>query len=451
MIRMAAENRFTRRELLAGAAAAARPLLTAAGRQPNIVFLLSDDHHFQGLAAAGNPHIQTPNLDRLAKRGVLFTNGLASTSQCCPSRGILLSGLETYQSGLLSNGQKRFREGLGTPVMEQLRRGGYDTALIGKWHIEPRPQICGFARAPLWFPGGGSPYQDPRLRRGLEGRDEAVPGHITDLLTDAAIDYMRSAQQPFFLWLAYNAPHTPWYAAPRYRQPYEERPLSQLEPPAHPPGGSKFDWVTYYAVITHLDEAIGRLLGELEKAKLWDNTVIFFLGDNGYMAGTRNWSGKVLPWEESIRVPCLAAGGPVKSGIRSDAPVSSIDLPATWLDLAGVKPAYKLAGRSLRNVLSAGKSDFQASFTVWDDGRVEALAVRRVVEPYRLVRTRRYKLIVWESGKQALFDWQADPGEQKNLIDDPAQARVARDLRQRLEVRMKETSDRARAWLASGG
>lgn len=442
-----ANEQLTRRELLVGTAfsAAAGALATPAPR-PNIVFLFSDDHHFQCLGAAGNPHIHTPNLDRLAARGVNFTNGIISTSQCAPSRGIMLSGLETYQSGLLSNGQRSFREGIGPTVVDQLRRGGYDTVLVGKWHIEPQPEECGFARAPLWFPGGSMKYQDPRLRQGLEGEDKVVPGHITDLLTDAASEYIESAQQPFLLWLAYNAPHTPWYADERYRKHYEGKNPREIAPPRHPPGGKDFDWITYYSVITHLDEAVGRLIAQLEKSDLWKNTIVFFVGDNGYMCGTKGWNGKVLAWEESIRVPYLAAGGPVKGGRSIDAPAASIDLPATWLDLAGIEPSYRLSGRSLKKVLSGGKGDSEAAFSVWDDGRITALVVRRQVEPYRVVRARRNKYIVWESGREELYDWQADPAEEHNLMNDSRYAQVARKLKGVLVARMKETDDHARSW-----
>src|SRR5918996_834745 len=113
---------ITRRQFVA---AASTPLMAGPVRRPNFIFITSDDHHFQCLGAAGNPHIRTPNLDSLASRGVFFSNGQISTAQCAPSRGILLSGLETFQSGLLSNGQTRFREGIGPTVIEQLRRDGY--------------------------------------------------------------------------------------------------------------------------------------------------------------------------------------------------------------------------------------------------------------------------------------------------------------------------------------
>jgi arylsulfatase A-like enzyme len=438
-------GRYTRREWMAATAA---PFAAARRQGLNVLFILSDDHHYQCLGAAGNPHIHTPNLDRLSARGVNFSNAQISTSQCAPSRGVLLSGLETYQNGLISNGQIRFRAGLGPTVVEQLRRTGYDTVLVGKWHIENRPEECGFARAPLWLPSGGSVYRDPKLCHGLRARPATTPGHITDLFTGAALDVLRTARtQPFFLWLAYNAPHTPWYAEPRYTDLYAGKDAASLAPPGHPKGGRKFDWNSYYAVITHMDEAVGRLIGELESRKLWDKTAVFFLGDNGFTCGSRNWIGKVYPWEESVRVPCLAAGAGVARGRVNDAPVASIDLARTWLDLARVAPESPLAGRSLAKALHSGHGGPEYGFSVWDDGRVGALSVKQAVEPYRLVRTRTHKLIVWQSGRQALYDIRADLGEERNLRETPASELIASRLRSALALRMKETGDKAIEWL----
>jgi arylsulfatase A-like enzyme len=430
-------------------AAAAAPLFAAPRRRPNFVIITSDDHHYQCFGAAGNPHIRTPNLDRLASRGAFFSNAQISTAQCAPSRGVLMSGLETVQSGLLSNGQLSYRDGIGPTVIEQLRRDGYDTALVGKWHIANQPRECGFARAPLWLRAGSSRYQDPPLCRGLDGKPEMTPGHVTDLFSEAGIDVIRGAKQPFVLWLAYTAPHSPLFAAPKYRQFYEGKDVSAVAPPAHPAAAKPFDWITYCAVITHLDEAIGRVVEELDRTGQWENTYVFFLGDNGFMCGTRGLNGKVVPWEESVRVPFCAAGADVKRGAKSDAPVASIDLPATWMELAGLKPAYRLAGRSLTGLLKTGKGGPDAGFTVWADGRPEALTVNQAVEPYRLVRTRTHKLIVWESRRQALYDIRTDPAEEHDLAARPEFAGTLKKLRGLLKQRTEDTHDPAASWFRS--
>ncbi|MBL8241620.1 MAG: sulfatase-like hydrolase/transferase, partial [Bryobacterales bacterium] len=371
---------LSRRQFLAAAALQSSP-------RPNIVFLCSDDHHYQCLGANGNPYIATPNLDKLAARGVNFTQGIISTPQCAPSRGILLSGLETYQSGLLSNGAIRFKPGLGPTIVEQLRRGGYATHLVGKWHIDDLPAACGFSHAPLWLRGGGSKYIDPALRRGLDGKDEPTPGHITELFSDAAINVIRAAAGPYLLWLTYNAPHSPWSA------PDQFRPKNPQPPPGHPKDAKSFDWSTYYAVISHLDAHIGRVLAAIEAKGQWNNTLIVFLGDNGFLCGTKGLNGKVHPWEESIRVPYIVSGGPVKARGANAAPVASVNLPATFLDYAGVTPAYPLAGTSLKPLLSNQPASHEHAFASWVDPRPEALAIKQAVEPYRLVRTRTYKFI----------------------------------------------------------
>lgn len=436
---------ITRRSLLG--APLAGPLAAA---RPNIVFVFSDDHHFQGLGAAGNPHIHTPNLDSLARSGVHFTNGIVSTPQCAPSRGIMLTGLETYQSGLISNGQINFQQEVRPTVVGQLRNAGYETIHIGKWHIGPGPGEVGFGKSPLWLRGGGSPYRDPKLRRGQDGRDAVTPGHITDLLTDAAISAAAAARAPYFLWLAYNAPHTPWWAEDKYRAPYRGIPNERLAPPLSPGGGKPFDWATYCAVITHLDEAVGRLVAALKARGQWDNTVLFFMGDNGYVPGTRGWVGKVRSWEESVRIPYFVCGGAVKARARVEDPVASIDAARTWLDLAGVTPARPLAGRSLRSYLERGKGNVDAAYAVWDDPRAEALAVRVAIEPYRLIRTRRHKLVVFASGRQSLYDCVADPGEQTDLIADARLTGVKRTLTGKLRARMQATGDHAIGWLGRG-
>jgi arylsulfatase A-like enzyme len=187
----------------------------------------------------------------------------------------------------------------------------------------------------------------------------------------------------------------------------------------------------------------------IDERKLWDDTYVFFLGDSGFMCGTKGLGGKVVPWEESVRVPFLASGGGITRGAKSDAPVSSIDLPATWMELAGVKPAYKLAGRSLTRLLKSGKGGPEAGFSVWADGRPEALTVHQAVEPYRLVRTRTHKLIVWESRREALYDIRSDPTEERDLAAQAESALILKKLRALLKTRMQETNDPAVAWISS--
>jgi arylsulfatase A-like enzyme len=196
-----------------------------------------------------------------------------------------------------------------------------------------------------------------------------------------------------------------------------------------------------------MDAGIGRVVDAVDKSDQWSNTLILFAGDNGYLCGSKGLQGKVFPWEESIRVPMLASGGLVRKAAKSDAPVASIDISATMLDVAGIRPTHRLSGTSLRPAWSGGKFGRDASFSSWNDGRPEALVAGFPVEPYRAVRTPAWKYIVWESKKEALFDLKADPFEEKNLAAEPAHAGALRAMKERLRSRMKETSDHAAAWL----
>lgn len=432
--------RLTRRDLLAGAALA-QPL--AAAPRPNILFVLSDDHNWESLGVAGNPHIRTPRLDALARRGVYFRNATISTPQCAPSRGILMSGRESYQTGVRSNGTLRFPQGPGTTVVSQLRDAGYDTALIGKWHLQDSPSACGFASQPLWGVVQGTRYNLP-LSKG-SGAPEPRPGHVTENLTSAAIEYVQAAKQPFFLWLSYTAPHAPYELPNAYKEMYAARDQRSLATAHHPKDAGDFDWRTYYGAISHLDANVGRLLDALDGSPHARNTVIFFLGDNGYTCGSRGWTGKVYPWEESVRVPLIAAGPGVKRGVVTDCLAASVDLPATWMALAGLQPKQPVAGRDLSAVLARGRGGPEEAFASWDDPRPAALAVNIAVEPYREVRIARYKLIVWQSKKQGLFDYEADPGETADLSTRLPE--IARRLRERLRARMQATADPAIAWL----
>ncbi|MBL8176673.1 MAG: sulfatase-like hydrolase/transferase [Bryobacterales bacterium] len=456
---------ITRRALLASLTAP----LAAQTRKPNIVLIVSDDHHWQCLSAAGNPNISTPNLDRLAQRGVLFQNAIISSSQCAPSRGILLSGLECYQNGLDSNGHITFRFFRGATVVEQLRRAGYETNLVGKWHIEPTPKECGFTKAPIWLEPAATAYLNPPLRHGLDATaDTDTPGHITEIFTQHAVNVIRQARQPYLLWLTYNAPHTPWTASEQYRKLYEGKNAS-LAPPNHPKpqpsrqptalkgtkkkGGAamvrpdgRFDWETYYAVISELDANIGKVIEAIEASGQWNNTLILFFGDNGFLCGAKGLQGKVHPWESSLRIPFIASGGLVKRPAKSSAMAASVDVPATVLDYAGIRSSHPLAGLSLRSAINGAAFPRDASFSAWNDGRVEALFAGFSVEPYRAVRTATHKLILWESGKQAFFDLRTDPFEEKDLAADPAHAAALRSIQDRLRARMKATADPAAGW-----
>ena len=256
-------------------------------------------------------------------------------------------------------------------------------------------------------------------------------------------------EKPFFLWLGATAPHLPMRPnPPRIRQLYSDKAEKDLQPPGFPAGIEPRggDWVSYYEAITHLDEQVGRILDALEERKLAENTVVVFLGDNGYMMGSRGWNGKVVPYEESVRVPFFIRI-PKTGGLRgaSDAPVSSLDLPPTFLRMAGIRPPAEWPGRDLTPLLE-GKKDhgIEEAICVWADDRSDRFGELA----YRVVRTSSHKLIRWQKADKPdeLYDLKSDPREERNLASDPSLRTIRDDLSRRLTAWMQRTDDPARGW-----
>ena len=337
--------------------AALSPTAAQADKRPNIVFIISDDQRWDTLGAAGNTAIHTPVLDRLAREGVYFRQATVHIPQCAPNRATLLTGLPPHRHGYYSNQVQRpdvqtpngFKK---TPLLPGLLRdAGYRTVLVGKWHVKPDPWNCGFSDVRTWLPGGSARYRDVPLAHGNTRGRTVEAGFTNQVFANNAVAFLNSGeakQKPFFLWLALTAPHLPMGPnPPRIQKLYANKTEADLLPPGFPKdtpakGGN---WIRYYEAISHLDEQTGRVLDALAAQKLADNTVVVFVGDNGYMMGSRGLNGKVVPYDESVRVPLLvrapmmtraASGGGPKGA--TDAPVSSLDLPPTFLRLAGVTP-----------------------------------------------------------------------------------------------------------------
>jgi arylsulfatase A-like enzyme len=424
--------------------------------RPNFLFIISDDQRWDALGVAGNKAIHTPVLNNLAAEGVWFRQNTIFVPQCSPTRSTLLTGLPPHQHRWYSNQYQHpevqnpdgFR-GLPT-VPGLLQKAGYRTVLTGKWHPRPDPWNCGFTDVRVWMPGGGGPYRNPPLARGPARALQVYEGYTQEIFADDAIAFLKSdaaTEKPFFFWLAFTAPHAPHQSNPeRIAQLYAGKTNADLLPPNFPKDVKTGPWQIYYEAVSHLDEQIGRLLATLEARKLADKTVVVFLGDNGYMMGERGWNGKVIPYEGSIRVPLIIrAPGIATIKGANDAPVSSLDLPPTFLKLAGITPPPKWVGRDLTALLRGKKEHgIQEAVCEWADNQSPQFGHLG----YRLVRTPTHKLIVWEKPDKLseLYDLAADPRETKNLIDDAASARSRDDLRQRLQAWMEKTDDPARQW-----
>ncbi|MEA2564696.1 MAG: hypothetical protein QOH06_6200 [Acidobacteriota bacterium] len=428
--------------------------------RPNIVVVLSDDHRWDALGAAGNPAVITPVMDAMVRDGVYFRQATVSVSQCHPVRASLLTGLPTYRHGVYS---VQFQApGVAETLCKRptvaslLRDAGYHTVVVGKWHLPPPPWECGFDEARTWLPGGSADYHDPELVHGHSGEPEVVAGFTQEIFTDDALEFLHSEaalSSPFLLWLGYTAPHFPNDPNPeRIKALYAGRSDEELLPPAFPRNVPANDWRHYNESVSHLDEQLGRVLAALKETGLAERTVVVLLGDNGYMMGERGIggpgtlaNGKQVPYESSLRVPFILSGPGLPQALVSDLPVSSMDLPPTLLSLAGVPVPDSWPGRNLLAALE-GKIEVREAFAEWSDEESEKFGGLA----FRAVRTPTHKLIVWkdQARGEELYDLSTDPAETHNLIADPAAGKILRDLRSRLLAWMQRNGDPALSWPA---
>jgi len=333
--------------------------------RPNVVVILADDLGVSDLASWGATDLRTPHLDRLATQGLRFENFYANCCVCSPTRAALLTGRYPDLVGVPGVIRTRPADNWGflspsaVTLPDLLSRAGYHTALVGKWHLglagNQQPTARGFAQFHGFLGDMMDDYFQHRrhginyLRRNLEEIDP--PGHATDLFTDWACAYLRerkAAQQPFFLYLAYNAPHTPLQPRPDWLKKVQEREPTLPEKRAKLAG-----------LIEHLDEGVGRVLQTLEETGLSQNTIVIFTSDNGgdLGAGARNapWrDGKGSHYEGGLRVPMVAAWpGHIPAGSRTARVSVTMDLFPTILEAAGLESPGEINGASFYGTLLA--------------------------------------------------------------------------------------------------
>ena len=386
---------------------------------PNILFILADDLGNGDLGYNGGKEIRTPHLDRLAQQGIILTDAHTTASVCAPSRAGIFSGKYQQRFGFECNSPGR---GKGMPnrivsYADAMKSAGYQTFGLGKWHLGESPDMHpnrqGFDHFSGFLGGGRSywPTGEPGHAGMLQRNGKQVPeeeiGYLTDWLTDEAIRLLknRDTSSPFFMYLGYNAPHTPMHA--------KDSDLAKY------PGIQNKNRRIYAAMVDNMDQNIGRLRAFLESSKLADNTMVIFASDNGGATSNASDNGiyrgmKGSKWEGGHRVPCLvfwpAAG--ISGGKRYDGLVSTLDFMATSLDAAGradMITALKLDGVSL---LPALKQSIR-------EPAHDTLFFRRSVAA--AVRDGQWKLIRVEerdkSHRYLLFDLSKDIGETNNLAE----------------------------------
>ncbi len=359
------------------------------GAKPlNIVFILSDDHRYDVMGFLGHPFVETPAMDAMAREGVYFENAMVTTSLCSPSRASILTGLYMHNHGVVDN---NVQTKPGTIFFPQyLQAAGYKTAFFGKWHMgghsdAPRP---GFDR---WvsFRGQGH-YYPPKNRKNwtlnVDGKSVPQKGYITDELTDYAVDWLEGIKgdgKPFFMYLSHKGVHGMFYPAARHAERYKNKTMPVPETMSDSPHNyeGKPLWLKnqrnswhgvdfayhedtdieehyrlYCEALLSVDDSIARVRKWLADNGLAENTLVMYMGDNGFQWGEHGLIDKRTAYEASMRVPLLGVCPPLwKPGTVVQQVVANIDIAPTCLAAAGLKPPADMDGRSLVN-LPAGQT-----------------------------------------------------------------------------------------------
>lgn len=341
--------------------------------QPNVVIIMADDLGYGDIACFGNDALRTPNLDRLAAEGVTLTEHYSASPLCAPARAALLTGRYNHRVGAVDVPSNRGLDRIALDektMADVFRAAGYATGMVGKWHNglhDPRhhPRARGFDSF-VGFLNGGMDYYQWALD--VNGETKYADGrYLTDVFTDASIDFIQDhAEEPFFLYLAYNAPHTPFQAPEPMIQYYRD--MQRFNEPVS----------TLYAMIEQMDAGIGRIVSKLEELGLRENTIILFTSDNGpaFIDGAERYNGpfagsKGSVLEGGIRVPALLSAANLPSGTQVDAPVHFCDWLPTLCGLSGVTPrgTKPLDGQD-RSATLAGEAE-PWSIYFWQRNRYE--------------------------------------------------------------------------------
>lgn len=416
-----------------------------APKPPNIIVILTDDQGYGDVGFNGCQDIPTPGIDRIATHGTVFTSGYVSFAVCGPSRAGLITGRYQDRFGFSRNPVLAPRDStVGLPLSEQtmadlLKQAGYCTAAFGKWHLGAHPtlhpnrrgfdEFYGFlSGGHRYFPEELIPTIGPMLKSQNEGYKTRLmrnSAHVdeTEYLTDAfsreASNFIRKNQgNPFFIYLAYNAPHAPLQATEKYLQRFEH-----IKDPRRK---------TYAAMVSAVDEGVNQLLNVLDELKLTENTIVFFLSDNGGPIPDNSSSNGVLRgkkgdfYEGGIRVPfAIQWPGKIPAGKKYAAPVISLDIFATAASLAGVKPRNKIDGVNLIPYLNRTKKGLPHQALFWRHSDLNVFAVRSGDD----------KLMIRQEVIQ-LFDLNQDIGEKNNLVGQ--QDKQLRALNKQLEAWKKQ-------------
>ncbi|MBD3413837.1 MAG: sulfatase-like hydrolase/transferase [Candidatus Aminicenantes bacterium] len=478
-------------------------------QKPNILFIMTDDHASHALSCYGSQINKTPHIDRIASGGIRFNNCFCTNSICAPSRATILTGKYSHLNGVRDNRLEFDSAQMTFPKL--LRESGFQTAMIGKWHLKSAPSGFDYWNV---LPGQGHYYNPDLIEMGQKKR---ASGYVTDILTDIALDYLenkRNKDQPFLLMLHHKAPHRNWQPALRHLNKYDQTKFPEPEtlfdeyasrsraaqqqemtlkdhmhlqydlkmgpPPErmteqqkaawekaygpkrdafqknNPQGKERVRWKyqrymqDYLGCISSVDENVGRVLDFLDQKGLADNTLVVYTSDQGFYLGDHGWFDKRFMYEESLRMPLLMMlPGQIQANTTDDHLVTNLDFAPTFLELSDVIIPEEMQGISLASLI---KSE---PVHKWRDAiyyhYYEYPAVHMVKRHYG-IRTQRYKLIhfYYDIDAWELYDLKKDPHELHNVIQDPSYSDILVELKSKLnslQNRYKDSQELAQKFL----
>lgn len=440
-----------------------------ADERPNILFLFADDHAYNTVGALGNDEIHTPNLDKLAQRGTTFTHaynmGGWNGAICVASRTMLNTGKYLWHA---NRTDLKKMQADGQLWSQLLNAAGYDTFFTGKWHVKADPKKIftraknirggmpnqtreGYNRPKDGEPDPWSPY-DPKFEGFWKGGTHWSEVVKNDTLS--FLDQAKASENPFFMYIAFNAPHDPRQAPKKYvdMYPLENVAVPQpflaeyphnavmgsgrglrdekLAPFPRTPNAVKVNRQEYYAIISHMDTQIGLILDALEKSGEADNTWIFFSADHGLGCGHHGLLGKQNQYDHSVRVPFFVAGPGIAAGKEISTPIYYQDIMPTSLALAEAPQPDWVQFESLLPLIhgetTEGRDAIYGGFTATQ----------------RMITMDSHKLILYPKGNiERLFDLKADPREQKDIANQPGSKQIITRLKNRLLELQKENGD----------
>ena len=437
------------------------------GAKPrNVVFILADDHRYDAMSFMGHQFARTPQMDAMARNGVHMKNALVTTSLCSPSRASILTGLYTFRHRVIDNNRPIPPGTIYFP--QYLQQAGYATAFIGKWHMggesdEVRP---GFDRWVSFRGQGNYLPPTPDYTLNVDGKRVKQKGYITDELTDYAVEWLaqqKSKEKPFFLYLSHKAVHAGFTPAERHVGQFADLPFKRPATEAKQagatnrprwladqrnsyhgvdfPGYSERDteqlYKRYCETLSAVDESIGRVREQLKKMGLYEETLVIYMSDNGYMFGEHGLIDKRVAYETSIRVPMLVQCPELfKGGTVVEQVVANIDIAPTILDVAGIARPPHFDGRSFVPLAQGKHVPWRDKFLYvyyWEKNFPQTPTVFAL-------RGDRYKYItyygIWDADE--LYDLKNDPDESKNLLYRPEFKSIAADMEKQLYAMMEE-------------